>query len=92
MSSLHDSVSNVLHKLSPDAAIKFARFYKPQSNPATELFELNRYLRTQLGLLPCSTTNERECLMDNVTEKDWLRLFSKHVAPTIVTYGLPDWK
>lgn len=89
MSSFYDSVLQTLNKHSPDAAAKMAQNFNP--NPATALAETNRYLRTQLGMLPCSTTNERECLMDNVTEKEWLRLFNKHVAPTIAAYGLPAW-
>lgn len=90
MSSFYDSVLQCLNKHSTDAANKMAQYFTP--NPANALPEVNRYLRTQLGMLPCSTTNERECLMDNVTEKEWLRLFNKHVAPTIVAYGLPAWK
>ncbi|MNM78159.1 hypothetical protein D3C81_900490 [compost metagenome] len=88
MSSFIESVITAIHKRNPDVAIKFQRNYR--SGPS--LSNMNGYLRTQLGLLPVNTTNERECLMDNVTEKEWLRLFSKHVAPTIVAYGLPDWK
>jgi hypothetical protein len=78
-----------LNKHSADAATKMAQNFKP--NPTNALAETNRFLRTQLGMLPCSTTNERECLMDDVTEKEWLRLFNKHVAPTIAAYGLPAW-
>ena len=90
MSSFYDSVLQTLNKHSPDAATKMSQNFNP--NPDNALRETNRYLRTQLGMLPCSTTNERECLMDNVSEKEWLRLFNKHVAPTIAAYGLPAWK
>lgn len=92
MSSFYDSVVQCLNKHSADAATKLAQHYQPPAEPATQLSEVNRYLRTQLGMLPCSTVSERECLMDNVSERDWLRLFNKHIAPTIVAYGLPAWK
>lgn len=92
MSSFYDSVVNVLYKRDPSVSQKFQSSYNPQGEQRDSISNLNRYLRTQLGQLPVSTIAERECLMDNVSEKEWLRLFTKHVAPTVVAYGLPDWK
>lgn len=92
MQSLFESVVSSLNKLSPDAATKFAQHYNPAMLVQEQIPHLNRYLRIQLGLLPVNTIAERECLMDDVSQKEWLRLFNKHVAPTIVAYGLPDWK
>lgn len=89
MSSFYDSVVQCLNKHSTDAATKLVQHYPPLGQ---QIPDFNRYLRTQLGMLPCSTATERECLMDDVSEKEWLRLFNKHVAPTIVAYGLHDWK
>lgn len=90
MSTFVDLVVQCLNKHSPDAASKFQQhFVAPATNP---IMAINNYLRVQLGMLACSTVNERECLMDDVSEREWLRLFNKHVAPTIAAYGLPAWK
>ncbi len=92
MNSLYNSVVTSINKRSPDCATKFVAHYQPTPVQADALIHMNRYLRMQLGLMPVPTIQERECLMDNVSEKEWLRLFNKHVVQTIVTYGLPDWK
>lgn len=93
MNSFFDSVVQCLSKHSNDAATKLAQFTPAMTGQnATPVSHLNNYLRVQLGMLPCSTVSERECLMDDVSERDWLRLFNKHVAPTIAAYGLPAWK
>lgn len=92
MSSFYDSVVQCLNKHSPDAANKFIQHYRPSPTAPSPIADVNNYLRVQLGMLPCSTVSERECLMDDVSEREWIRLFNKHVAPTIVAYGLPAWK
>lgn len=92
MSSFFDSVVQCLNKHSPDAADKLTRHYAPNPVVKNQVPELNNYLRVQLGMLPCSTVHERECLMDDISEREWVRLFNRHIAPTIVAYGLPDWK
>lgn len=92
MSSFYENVLQCLSKHSVEAATQLHKHFKPSPVPEFQLPELNSHLRVQLGMLPCSTVSERECLMDNVTEKEWLRLFNKHVAPTIAAYGLPAWK
>ncbi|MNV32362.1 hypothetical protein D3C71_1236980 [compost metagenome] len=92
MNSFFQSVVQSLSKHSSDAADKLHRFYQPAQTPEHQVSHLNNYLRVQLGMLPCSTVSERECLMDDVSEREWLRLFNKHVAPTIAAYGLPAWK
>jgi hypothetical protein len=93
MNPFFESVVQCLSKHSNDAATKLSQHAPAHAhNGASPMVHLNNYLRVQLGMLPCSTVNERECLMDDVTEREWLRLFNKHVAPTIVAYGLPAWK
>lgn len=92
MTSLYNSVVSSINKRSPECATKFTQHYQPTPIEGDAIIHMNRYLRTQLGLLPVDTIRERECLMDNVGEKEWMRLFNKHVVQTIVTYGLPDWK
>lgn len=88
MNPFFESVVQCLSKHSNDAANKLSQHAPAPGN----LNGINNYLRVQLGMLPCSTVNERECLMDDVSEREWLRLFNKHVAPTIAAYGLPAWK
>jgi hypothetical protein len=92
MNTFYDNVLQCLSKHSADAAAKMQAHFSPSADVPNPVITTNNYLRVQLGMLPCSTVNERECLMDDVTEKDWLRLFNKHVAPTIAAYGLPSWK
>lgn len=91
MGTLYNSVISSLNKRSSDVATKFVKHYQPTPVVTDQQVHLNRYLRMQLGLLPVNTIQERECLMDDVSEKEWIRLFNKHVVQTIVTYGLPDW-
>ena len=92
--TLADKVKECLSKRSPQAAEQWSQHYQSHVTGGfnTEVTAVNSYLRMQLGLLDCPTISERECLVDNITEKDWLRNFNKYVAPTIVEHGLPDWK
>jgi hypothetical protein len=92
MNSFFDSVVQCLSKHSRDAATKLHHHTPSAALNVSPIAHINNYLRVQLGMLPCSTVAERECLMDDVSEREWLRLFNKHVAPTIAAYGLPAWK
>jgi hypothetical protein len=92
MNSFFDSVVQCLSKHSNDAANKLSQHTPGAAVNVNPVTHLNNYLRVQLGQLSCSTIAERECLMDDVSEREWLRLFNKHVAPTIAAYGLPAWK
>lgn len=88
MSNLSEKIESCLARHNPDLAIRW------HNNVAVgELPQVNDYLRLELGLLPFSTTEARECLVDDIAEKDWLRHFRKYVAPVIVqSGGFPAWK
>jgi len=57
----------------------------------TEVIHVNDYLRRQLGKLPANTIPVREHLLDNVPEEVWLEHFKEHVAPIMISQGLPVW-
>ena len=92
MTQLFDRVVQVLSALDPTAGQRFTQTFTPQCEPHRQMYELNRFLRLQLGQLERPTYTERECLMDGISERDWLHNFRKQVAPTIVAEGLPAWK
>lgn len=50
---------------------------------------LNKYFRHQLSKAPVSTLDERECLIDDLDPKQWLKYFRQHVLPTLVRFNLP---
>lgn len=54
-----------------------------------ELTNLNQFWRVQLGLLNIDTSSARECLIDDISREDWLRLFNEHVIPIIIEADLP---
>lgn len=56
---------------------------------AEQIAAANAFWRLQFAELPYSTTQVRECLIDQVTLNDWLRLFCEHVVPSIITLELP---
>jgi len=87
MSALAEKIHNCLTKHSPCVGAHWVA----HNAPSDTLHDVNRYLRLQLGLLEDSTTAARECLLDDISEKDWLRLFNKHVAPVVARCGLPAW-
>lgn len=88
MDTLSTKIQHCLTRHSPAIAQQWA-----QNAPQDSLSNVNRYLRVQLGLLPVNTTEARECLLDDITEKDWLRHFRKYVAPVVAQcQGLSAWK
>lgn len=54
-----------------------------------QVFLQNRFWRSELGRLSVNTISERECLIDEIDPRDWLRHFRNHVLPTIVRFKLP---
>lgn len=61
---------------------------------AIQICWINRFWRDQLTFLEMSSTGidtrgARECLIDQITFNDWLRLFQAHVIPFVLTHSLP---
>lgn len=56
---------------------------------AAQVSIINHFWRVQLGTLPVSTIDERECLLDDANLEDWTRLFDSYVLPTIIQHKLP---
>lgn len=50
----------------------------------------NRFWRGQLGTLPISTVDIRDCLVDHCDLHDWIRMFNEHVLPVILAFQLPQ--
>lgn len=55
-----------------------------------EMVSLNKYFRVELSKAPVSTLDERECLIDDLQPKQWLKYFQVHVLPTLVRFNLPS--
>jgi hypothetical protein len=55
-----------------------------------EMVSLNKYFRIELSKAPVPTLDERECLIDDLQPKQWLRYFADHVLPTLVRFNLPS--
>lgn len=89
--SLTDRVGAVLARHDLKAEARWHQHFQGQGNGQTERRQINEYLRLQLGMLPVDTTPQRECLSEDSTDEDYLRLFDTYVAPMIVRHGLPDW-
>jgi hypothetical protein len=55
-----------------------------------EMVSLNKYFRIELSKAPVPTLDERECLIDDLEPKQWLKYFQGHVLPTLVRFNLPS--
>lgn len=89
-STLAQAVYDLLKEDSPPCAETFKeRFKCSATDPKAELIELNRFWRIELGRVHADTLSERECLIDNLDSKAWLRYFRDQVAPTIIRFELP---
>lgn len=58
----------------------------------SDMQEINRFLRTQLGLLDADTIEARTCLNTNQSKRTWMKGFREVIAPVIRQHGLPVWK
>lgn len=58
--------------------------------PVGQMFLLNRYWRLQLIAVDTESSLEaRSCLIDDIPNDDWLRLFQEGVLPFISKHNLP---
>lgn len=57
--------------------------------PSVQRWLLNRYWVLQLVSIPVNSVNIRLYLIQNGTEEDWMRLFTQHVLPFLISNGLP---
>lgn len=55
-----------------------------------EMVSLNKYFRIELSKAPVPTLDERECLIDDLSQAQWLKYFRGHVLPTLVRFNLPS--
>lgn len=85
---LVSSVHNLLQKSKPELADKFKSNYNAQDG-FSEIISLNQYFRKELLKAPISTLDERECLIDDLSDNQWLMYFETHVLPTLVRFNLP---
>lgn len=88
--SLISQVSDLIAQQDAEAANRFNHHFRSAgSDSSTEIVELNRYWRGELGKVAVNTTSERECLIDRIAPQDWFRHFQNQVLPTIVRFQLP---
>ncbi len=82
---------SALEAINPQCAAAFNQYYRqPESDSVyTHIEHANTFWRLQLGNHPISTTDIRECLLDNCSAEDWIRLFRTKVAPAAASLGLP---
>lgn len=88
------AVSDMIAREDTAAADRFDHEFQKQfrvrgSESQEAIVALNRYWRIELGRLPVNTTSERECLIDQIAPRDWLRHFQSSVLPTILRFELP---
>ena len=90
MSHLKQQVVEILAKQSSKKAAEFTRrFQHPQRsnvNEALLIHDLNTFWRLELCALMQNTIPAREALYDNVSGLEWLELFERYVAPTVLQY------
>ncbi len=84
---LHIEVRKLIAENDPVLAERFSDL-APRGGD-DQVFRQNRFWRSELGRLSVNTISERECLIDEIDPRDWLRHFRNHVLPTIVRFKLP---
>lgn len=86
------AMADTLSALNPECSERFMQVYQePDSDSTyTHIEHANSFWRLQLGRQSISTTNVRECLLNNCSPEDWLRLFRTTVAPAAVSLNLPQ--
>ena len=92
--TLNDKIATVFRHYSPEFehAWQIHSPIKESQGLFKDIMAVNNYLRIQLGLLDADTTEERQCLANDVNLDEWIDNFEDVVAPTIVRYQLPDWQ
>lgn len=55
-----------------------------------QIVVINRYWRSQLGILAIDTSSLRKLLDDHVEPGDWLENFKKYLLPFIIDHNLPN--
>jgi hypothetical protein len=94
-SSDHWAVSNALYALlatrDVGAAYRFRQLYvEPvHQDLASQMANLNAYLRLQLNAIPEDTRATREALQNGLGFEHWLHLVATIVVPELVRMGLP---
>lgn len=84
---LHNEVRKLIAENDPTLAERFSGVAPVGADD--QVSRHNRFWRSELGRLPVNTISERECLIDDIDPRDWLRHFRNHVLPTIVRFKLP---
>lgn len=92
MSTIQDRVAACLSEESTSLADQFKVSCKVNGlSEVEQLNEINSYFRMQLGMMEESTSTARECLIDNLPLRTWIRDFKKHVVPVVKANGLTVW-
>ena len=89
--SITQAMADALSAIRPECAEAFNQCYQqPEGDSVYAHIEhANTFWRLQLGRQSISTTAIRECLLDNCSAEDWVRLFRTKVAPAAASLGLP---
>lgn len=84
---LHHEVRKLIAENDPALAERYCDVAPRETE--NQVVHHNRFWRSELGRLSVNTISERECLIDEIDPRDWLRHFRNHVLPTIVRFKLP---
>lgn len=86
------AIADTLSALKPESGQRFLQTYQEPDSTSiyTHIEHANTFWRLQLGRQSISTTSIRECLLNNCSPEDWLRLFRTTVAPAAVSLNLPQ--
>lgn len=93
--SVADLIKDRLSQKNQDIARRWESTYMAQRpNDAAltqreQVAAINHFWRVQLGGLPVSTVEERECLVNDDALTEWLENFSEILVPTIIKHDLP---
>lgn len=85
--NLVQAVEDLLADHKPHLADAFRSNFRFSGDP---MIGLNKFFRCELGKAPVSTLDERECLIDDLEPRQWLKYFTVHVLPTLVRFDLPS--
>lgn len=96
--SLTDAVSSVLSAAGHPNPTAWKKHLDPEAanvtDPIHEAFYIRRCLSKILShsgdkIKGLNTLNERLCVVQDTNRSDWVRLFTKGVAPCMVKHNLP---
>lgn len=86
------AIFSALMSHDPQSARTWDEQYQEPTDQSVQgqIVAANRFWRSQLGTLPISTVDIRDCLVDHCDLQDWLRMFAEQVIPVVLAFGLPQ--